>query len=71
MVDPGRRADHFVERWQKLDQASLRQYQAGDMSGYKAARSAMGDMARSLALQLPFCFEVRTLSDRLVSSAPE
>ena len=25
----------------------------------------------SLALQLPFCFEVRTLSDRLVSSAPE
>ena len=23
-----------------------------------------------LALQLPFCFEVRTLSDRLVSSAP-
>jgi hypothetical protein len=27
--------------------------------------------AQSLALQLPFCFEVRTLSDRLVSSAPE
>ena len=26
---------------------------------------------RGLALQLPFCFEVRTLSDRLVSSAPE
>jgi hypothetical protein len=24
-----------------------------------------------LALQLSFCFEVRTLSDRLVSSAPE
>jgi len=24
-----------------------------------------------LALQLPFCFEVRTLGDRLVSSAPE
>jgi cytochrome c biogenesis protein ResB len=24
----------------------------------------------SLALQLSFCFEVRTLSDRLVSSAP-
>ena len=47
-VDPGRRADRFMERWQKLDQASLRQYQAGDMSGYKATRSAMGDMARSL-----------------------
>ena len=47
-IDPSRRADRFVERWQKLDQASQRQYQAGDMSGYKATRSAMGDMARSL-----------------------
>ena len=47
-IDPGRRADRFVERWQGLDQASLRQYQAGDMSGYKATRSAMGNMARSL-----------------------
>ena len=25
----------------------------------------------NLALQLPFCFEMRALSDRLVSSAPE
>jgi hypothetical protein len=47
-VDPGRRADRFVERWQKLDQASLRQYRAGDMASYKATRSAMGDMAKSL-----------------------
>jgi Ti-type conjugative transfer relaxase TraA len=47
-IDPGRRADRFVEDWQKLDQASLRQYQAGDISGYKATRSAMGDMARGL-----------------------
>lgn len=47
-TDPGRRADRFVERWQKLDHASQRQYQAGDMSGYKATRSAMGDMAKSL-----------------------
>jgi Ti-type conjugative transfer relaxase TraA len=47
-IDPGRRADRFVEHWQKLDQTSLRQYQAGDMSGYKATRSAMGDMAKSL-----------------------
>ena len=47
-INPGRRADRFVEDWQKLDQASLRQYQAGDISGYKATRSAMGDMARSL-----------------------
>ncbi|MBV9981768.1 Ti-type conjugative transfer relaxase TraA [Bradyrhizobium sp.] len=47
-IDPGRYADRFVEHWQKLDQSSLRQYQAGDMSGYRATRSAMGDMARSL-----------------------
>jgi Ti-type conjugative transfer relaxase TraA len=47
-TDPSRRADRFVERWQKLDQTSHRQYQAGDISGYKASRSAMGDMARSL-----------------------
>ena len=47
-INPSRRADRFVEHWQELDQASLRQYQAGDISGYKATRSAMGDMARSL-----------------------
>ncbi|MET3521904.1 Ti-type conjugative transfer relaxase TraA [Mesorhizobium abyssinicae] len=47
-TDPGRRADHFVERWQKLDRASQRQYRAGDMSGYKVTRSAMSDMAKSL-----------------------
>ncbi|MEM7730662.1 MAG: Ti-type conjugative transfer relaxase TraA [Pseudomonadota bacterium] len=47
-ADPGSRADRFVERWQKLDRTSHRQYQAGDMSGYKATRSAMGDMAKSL-----------------------
>jgi len=47
-IDPGRRADRFVERWQGLDHTGLRQYQAGDISGYKATRSAMGDMARSL-----------------------
>ena len=47
-TDPGRRVDRFVDDWQKLDQASLRRYQAGDISGYRSARSAMGDMARSL-----------------------
>lgn len=51
-VDPARnpswRADRFIERWQKLAQTSQRQYQAGDMSGYKATRLAMGDMADSL-----------------------
>ncbi|RWD69069.1 Ti-type conjugative transfer relaxase TraA [Mesorhizobium sp.] len=46
--DPGRRADRFVERWQKLDRTSQGQYQAGDMSGYKSTRSAMSDMAKSL-----------------------
>ncbi|MFN4925457.1 Ti-type conjugative transfer relaxase TraA [Bradyrhizobium sp.] len=47
-IAPSRRADRFVEDWQRLDQASLRQYKAGDFSGYRATRSAMGDMARSL-----------------------
>ncbi|MCP3057058.1 Ti-type conjugative transfer relaxase TraA, partial [Aurantimonas marianensis] len=47
-TDPSRRADRFVERWQKLDRASQHQYQAGDMAAYKATRSAMGDMAKSL-----------------------
>ncbi|MFX5336388.1 hypothetical protein ABTD37_20505, partial [Acinetobacter baumannii] len=31
-----------------LDHTSLRQYQAGDISAYRATRSAMGDMAKSL-----------------------
>jgi Ti-type conjugative transfer relaxase TraA len=47
-TDPQRRADRFVERWQELGQTSQHQYQAGDMSGYRATRSAMGDMAKSL-----------------------
>ncbi|WP_425647699.1 Ti-type conjugative transfer relaxase TraA [Agrobacterium leguminum] len=47
-TSPERRADRFVERWQKLDHATQRQYQAGDISGYKASRSAMGEMATSL-----------------------
>ncbi len=46
--DPQRRADRFVEHWQELGQASQRQYEAGDISGYKATRSAMGNMAKSL-----------------------
>jgi hypothetical protein len=29
------------------------------------------DRVQGIALQLPFCFEVRALSDRLVSSTPE
>jgi hypothetical protein len=47
-TDPQRRADRFVERWRELGQASQRQYQAGDMAGYRAMRSAMSDMAKSL-----------------------
>jgi Ti-type conjugative transfer relaxase TraA len=47
-TDPQIRADRFVENWQRLDRASQRQYQAGDISGYRATRSAMGDMAKSL-----------------------
>jgi hypothetical protein len=60
-TDPQIRADRFVESWQRLDRASQRQYQAGDMSGYKSTRSAMGDMAKSLERdpQLEFILEGR------------
>ncbi len=47
-TNPERRADRFVERWRDLDQTRQRQYQAGDMSGFKATRDSMGEMARSL-----------------------
>jgi Ti-type conjugative transfer relaxase TraA len=47
-TDPQIRADRFVESWQRLDRASQHQYQAGDIAGYRATRSAMGDMAKSL-----------------------
>jgi Ti-type conjugative transfer relaxase TraA len=47
-ISPTVRAERFVERWQKLDQTSQRQYQAGDMTGYSSTRSAMSDMAKSL-----------------------
>ncbi|TPM23814.1 Ti-type conjugative transfer relaxase TraA [Mesorhizobium sp. B2-3-6] len=47
-INPGRRADGFVERWQKLERTSQGQYQVGDMSGYKSTRAAMSDMAKSL-----------------------
>jgi hypothetical protein len=47
-TDPARRADRFVERWRELGQTSQRQYKVGDMSGYKATRAAMGDLAKSL-----------------------
>ncbi|TPJ78764.1 Ti-type conjugative transfer relaxase TraA [Mesorhizobium sp. B2-5-13] len=47
-TDPSRRADRFVERWQKLDRTGQAQYRVGDMSGYKSTRSAMSDMAKSL-----------------------
>jgi hypothetical protein len=47
-TDPNCRADRFVERWQKLDQTSMRQHEAGDIAGCKATRSAMAHMAKSL-----------------------
>ncbi|CAM5761388.1 hypothetical protein LMIY3S_00122 [Labrys miyagiensis] len=47
-TDPGQRVDRFVARWQELGRTSERQYQAGDRVRYRATRSAMGDMAKSL-----------------------
>jgi len=47
-TEPAHRADRFVERWRELGQTSQRQYQAGDMSGYRSTRAEMGNMAKSL-----------------------
>jgi Ti-type conjugative transfer relaxase TraA len=47
-TDPQRRADRFIARWQELKKTGECQYRDADMSGYKATRSAMGDMAKSL-----------------------
>lgn len=47
-TEPAHRADRFVERWRELGQASQRQYQTGDMSGYRSTRAEMGNMAKSL-----------------------
>ena len=47
-TEPARRADRFVERWRALGQTSQRLYEMGDISGYKATRTAMGEMAKSL-----------------------
>lgn len=48
LTDPQRRADRFVERWHELKHTGHRQYEAGNISGYKATKSVMGDMAKSL-----------------------
>jgi len=47
-TDPALRANRFVERWQKLDLQSQREYQSGEMSAYHSTRTTMGDMAKSL-----------------------
>ena len=47
-TDPARRADKFVEDWQKLTRESELSYKRGKMSAYSAARTEMGNMARSL-----------------------
>nr|WP_113866458.1 Ti-type conjugative transfer relaxase TraA [Brenneria salicis]NMN91459.1 Ti-type conjugative transfer relaxase TraA [Brenneria salicis ATCC 15712 = DSM 30166]RBP62691.1 plasmid mobilization system relaxase [Brenneria salicis ATCC 15712 = DSM 30166]RLM30659.1 Ti-type conjugative transfer relaxase TraA [Brenneria salicis ATCC 15712 = DSM 30166] len=47
-TEPQRRADRFVERWQELKETGQRQYEAGNISGYRSTKSVMGDMAKSL-----------------------
>ena len=42
------RADQFVTRWQKLRSRSEQSYERSDMSDYRATRSKMADMAKSL-----------------------
>ena len=42
------RASQFVARWQKLERTSQRNYENGEMGSYRATRSTMADMAKSL-----------------------
>ena len=42
------RADQFVDRWQKLQRSSEQNYEHGEMSSYRSARSEMASMAKSL-----------------------
>ena len=42
------RADKFVSRWQQLEETRDQSYRRGDMGSYKAARSSMANMAKSL-----------------------
>ena len=46
--NPELRADRFVERFRDLKQTGDRQYAAGNYSGYRSARSEMGNMAMGL-----------------------
>ncbi|RYY23403.1 MAG: Ti-type conjugative transfer relaxase TraA [Sphingomonadales bacterium] len=47
-IDPARRADRFVERWNKLSGMADRAYVTGDMAARKSARNEMAGMAKSL-----------------------
>ncbi|MFL9841138.1 Ti-type conjugative transfer relaxase TraA [Sphingomonas sp. ST-64] len=47
-TSPARRADHFVERWNKLTARAQRAYVVGDLAGRKSAQNAMAGMAQSL-----------------------
>jgi hypothetical protein len=47
-TDPAKRADRFVERWNKLSGRAERARVAGDVQTQKATRGHMADMAKSL-----------------------
>jgi Ti-type conjugative transfer relaxase TraA len=47
-ADPERRADRFVEKWQKLDRDYHAAYAKGDYDAIGRARSNLGAMAKSL-----------------------
>jgi len=42
------RASQFVARWQKYERTSQRNYENGEMGSYRATRSKMAEMAKSL-----------------------
>lgn len=63
-TDPGRRADRFVESWQRLDRKSQHQCQAGDMSGYKSTHGHVryGQEPRTRFRSLNPCWQTANAS---------
>jgi len=64
-ADPERRADRFVENWQKLDREYRSAYAKGDYDAIARARSSMGAMAKSLERDAQMESVLRQQRDRL------
>jgi hypothetical protein len=64
-ADPEKRADRFVERWQKLDKQYQAAHSRSDYEGIARTRGAMGAMAKSLERDAQMESVLRQQRDRL------